>query len=114
VQDVVGEVEAEIRSSRGSGWPWPGNVRELAQCARNVLVQGTCGPPEALGGVPGDPDREPELESVLGGTLSVAELQRWYVRRVYERTRSYKGAADVLGVDWRTVKAWLEVDPETT
>ncbi|MEQ1501335.1 MAG: sigma-54 factor interaction domain-containing protein, partial [Myxococcota bacterium] len=55
VPEVVAEVEAEIGRSRGPAWPWPGNVRELAQCARNVLVQGTCGPPEPLGrGGPAD------------------------------------------------------------
>jgi hypothetical protein len=112
VEDVVGEVQAEILASRGAGWPWPGNVRELAQCARNVLVQGTCGPPELVD--PAGAGGSPELQAVLGGSLSVAELQRWYVRRVYERTRSYKGTADVLGVDWRTVKTWLESDPQET
>jgi hypothetical protein len=94
---VADEVAREVSRSRGEDWPWPGNVRELAQCARNVLVQGTCGPAEAMpdGAEPGFGD----------GSRPLAEITRRYVRLVYQRHRTYKAAADVLGIDWRTVRA---------
>ncbi len=102
---VARDVEAEIARARGPRWPWPGNVRELAQCARNVLVQGACGPAEALpsGASGGGPFAELEA-----GELSLAEVTRRYTRLVYERTGTYKAAAEVLGVDWRTVRAHVE------
>jgi hypothetical protein len=38
-----------------------------------------------------------------------AVVQR-YVRHVHARAGSYKSAADVLGIDWRTVKAHVDDD----
>lgn len=108
--EVIIEVSDEIARCRGQDWPWPGNVRELAQCARNVLVQGTCGESEALPtGAPqnGSAEGSAALAPLLSGAWSMAELQSWYARRVYARTGSYKAAADVLGVDWRTARALI-------
>ncbi|MEQ1569255.1 MAG: sigma-54 factor interaction domain-containing protein [Myxococcota bacterium] len=96
VDEVLATVEPEILTSRGADYGWPGNVRELAQCARNVLVQGTCGPPE-----PGAPAAAPT-------DRSLAEVVSRHVRAVYDRTGSYRAAAAVLGVDWRTVKAQVD------
>jgi hypothetical protein len=102
VDAVLPEVEAEILAARGPGWAWPGNVRELAQCARNVLVQGTCGPPEAL-----RPSAGPFAE-LDAGELPLDEVVRRYTRHVHARAGSYKATAEILGVDWRTVKASLD------
>jgi hypothetical protein len=111
VDMVTDEVEAEIAASRGPRWPWPGNVRELAQCARNVLVRGTCGPAEPLGeaGPPADPAPDPDgLSAMAERGLPLAEVQRRYVERVYLRCGSYRAAAAALGIDWRTVRAQIE------
>lgn len=100
---VLDEVQAQILASRGGRWPWPGNIRELAQCARNVLVQGSCGPPEDLPQVSsaGSP-----LESGLAeGSWDMNELQRWYARKIYAQQGSYKAAAAKLGIDWRTLRS---------
>jgi hypothetical protein len=96
VDTVTGEVEAQIVAVRGHRYPWPGNVRELAQCARNVLVQGRC---EPVGMAPDiDPDE----------IVSLAEMQRRYVRQVHARCGSFRETARRLGVDWRTVRTWVD------
>jgi transcriptional regulator with PAS, ATPase and Fis domain len=108
VPTVAAEVHAAILRARGPGWPWPGNVRELAQAARNVLVQGTCGPAEGLSGeAPSTGGGFADLEA---GALPLAEVERRYVRHVHALRGTYKAAAGVLGVDWRTVKAHVDQD----
>ncbi|MCB9698013.1 MAG: sigma-54-dependent Fis family transcriptional regulator [Alphaproteobacteria bacterium] len=100
---VTEEVLAEILRVRGAAYGWPGNVRELAQVARNVVVQGTCGPPEALAGTSASPFSELD-----GGELPLREVDRRYARHVHARRGSYKATAEVLGVDWRTVKSLVD------
>lgn len=100
--ELLDEVTAQVVADRGEGWPWPGNVRELSQCVRRVLVQGHCRPDSA---VPGG-----DLASLAAERRSLAEVQRDYAREVYRREGSYKAAAEVLGVDWRTVRSHVQAE----
>lgn len=106
VDEVCSDVAAAILDARGPDWPWPGNVRELAQCARNVLIQGTCGPPEPeLQGA-----AEPFSE-LAGGSLSLQEVAQRYCRHVWRQQGTYKAAAQILGIDWRTVRGHVSGEP---
>lgn len=97
VDEVTSEVYAQISAARGAAYRWPGNVRELAQVARNVLVQGRCEP--AAGEPPPAPD---------GDVVPLAVMQRQYVREAHRRCGSYRETARRLGIDWRTVRAWVD------
>ncbi len=96
--EVTAEVQAQIAAVRGPRYRWPGNVRELAQVARNVLVHGRCDPVEASAEASADGDEVVPLEV----------MQRRYVREVHARCGSYREAGRRLGIDWRTVRAWVD------
>lgn len=66
-----------------------------------IPVQGTCGPAEDLG-------QRPSADGWPAGDVSLAEVQRRYVGHVYRRVGSYKAASEILGIDWRTVKAHVD------
>lgn len=93
--EVYGYVTANIPAD----YPWPGNVRELEQCVRNVLIRRRYRPrrtaPATLGA------------EILQGRMSLEDMTRAYVNLVYERVGSFKGAAEVLGIDRRTVARWV-------
>jgi len=98
------QVVAWIDANLGRSYAWPGNVRELEQCLRNVLVRGSYYPLlRGRAAANGDDF----LESVEHGRLSADELLRGYCRRIYEREGTFEGAARALGLDRRTVKAYL-------
>jgi len=102
--ELVDEVVDQVQSDRGRGWAWEGNVRELAQCVRRVLVHGHCRPLRAP--APADDG----LGRLAAADTPLAEVQRAYVREMYEREGSYRAAADKLGVDWRTVRSHVGSD----
>jgi len=98
------QVVSWIDTNLGRDYAWPGNVRELEQCLRNVLVRGSYHPLHVrAAGANGDEF----LEDVEHGRLSAEELMRAYCRRIYEREGTFEGAARALGLDRRTVKAYL-------
>ncbi|MCC6695533.1 MAG: sigma 54-interacting transcriptional regulator, partial [Candidatus Hydrogenedentes bacterium] len=110
---AVGESEADALASEVETWiaarlprdySWPGNVRELEQCVRNVMVRREYFPaPIAPGAVD-----DGFLDAVAKRTLDASELLRQYCLRVYEDAGTYIGAAQRLGLDRRTVKAYVE------
>lgn len=93
---IVGRVLEVIGRRLGRGYEWPGNVRELAQCIRRVLLRGDY-EPGAVG-----------VRGVGGEGLTAEALVRRYCRQVYERYGNYGQAARALGLNWRTVKRYVE------
>ncbi|MFN9896591.1 MAG: helix-turn-helix domain-containing protein, partial [Acidobacteriota bacterium] len=81
------------------GYSWPGNYRELEQCVRNVLIRRSYRPLR-LG-----PALNTKIEK---GEATAEEVLREYARRVYGQSGSYVETARKLGVDRRTVRAWLD------
>lgn len=84
---------------------WPGNVRELEQAVRRILLTGTytgdCGAAGSLQG-------SPLVELLESGELSVQELTSLYCRNLFDRFGSYGEVARRTGLDWRTVKKYVE------
>ncbi|MEO0606181.1 MAG: sigma 54-interacting transcriptional regulator, partial [Myxococcota bacterium] len=105
LDDVAQEVHDEIVKGRGQDWPWPGNLLELRQCVRMVLIEGRCVSPDANVRMPSPAGRFVALEQ---GNMSLAEVAYQYCRHVWELQGTYKAAAEVLGIDWRTVKNYVE------
>ena len=99
--------------ARLTAYPWPGNVRQL----ENVLERAVT---LASGPVllPEDLDLEPAGPASAGPTLpapgmSLDEVKHWYVRRVLgEAGGNKQRAAEILGVDRRTLYRLLSREPE--
>lgn len=100
---IAGNIEEAIARDLPRDYPWPGNVRELEQAARSIIVTGSYRgedvPPEEAA------ERIPGLGRILNGSATLAEVERWYCRRVYSQTGTYGDAASKLGIDWRTLKS---------
>ena len=91
-------------------YSWPGNVREL----RNVVERATilCRTerigveyfPPNIAESPEAHNRRPEIISdLLGGRLTLQELEEQHIRRVLASTKSLQEAAEVLGIDQATL-----------
>jgi hypothetical protein len=100
---VAAETVAWIERELPPDYPWPGNVRELGQCLRNVLLRREYHPSWRAGG----PAERLAVETVAG-TLTLQQLARRYTTLVYARSGSYLEAARRLGLDRRTVRAYVD------
>ncbi len=98
-EDAVPVVREWIEQELPRGYSWPGNYRELEQCVRNVLIRRSYRPLR-LG-----PALNTKIEK---GEATAEEVLREYARRVYGQSGSYVETARKLGVDRRTVRAWLD------
>ncbi len=99
----VARVLAALETGVGGGYRWPGNVRELEQAVRCVMLTGTYrGDGEAYGG--GDA----WLAALARGELGAKELTAGYCRRLYRASGSFGEVARRVGLDWRTVKRYVE------
>lgn len=101
---LLDDVCAALERDLGPDWPWPGNVRELSQAVRRVLLHGHARPQAS-------PTGQDALDRLAHQGATMADLQRRYARRVHARTGSFAKAAEVLGVDWRTVRSWVRDAP---
>ncbi len=96
-----------------AGHGWPGNVRELEHVVERAVALSSSElilpenlPPEVRPAAP--PPPEPPA-----GWMTLEELKRWYVDRVLEHTAGNKQrAADILGIDRRTLYRMFERDSE--
>ncbi len=105
--EANGEMQTRVmevlRKELGAGYAWPGNVRELEQAVRCILLTGT------YQGDSGAVSSGGELASALErGELTVAELTAAYCKRLFGRHGRYEEVAKRTGLDWRTVKKYVE------
>jgi DNA-binding NtrC family response regulator len=92
---------------------WPGNVRELEHVVERAVALASSElivpenlPPEVRP-APAPPPEPPAR------WMTLDELRRWYVDRVLEHTEGNKQrAADILGIDRRTLYRMFERDSE--
>lgn len=95
--------------------PWPGNVRELI----NSLERATALSRHdvlTLDDFDSTPRYGPDVDFITAaseGELSLAELERSYIRRVMSKVGGHKGkAAQILGLDRRTLYRKVAEDDE--
>ncbi|MGE3163898.1 MAG: sigma-54-dependent transcriptional regulator [Planctomycetota bacterium] len=100
---LTDEVVSWIRGNLDSTYPWRGNFRELEQCVRSVLVRREYHPIHASSNAASTLGRD-----VDACALTADQLLQRYCRLVYQRAGSYEGAARILDLDRRTVKAKTE------
>lgn len=106
-ESLAGEVLAFIERGLPRDYAWPGNIRELDQCVRNVLLRRGYEPPCRE---PAE-DRPAWLARAEAGDLSADDLLNAYCRHVHAQQGGYEPAARVLGLDRRTVKSRVVVEP---
>jgi hypothetical protein len=104
---LLPQVERAIHASVGPRYAWPGNVRELEQAARRVLLTGHYQEQPAHAGVD-TAGGDPFIGDVGAGTLDAKELLEGYCRRLYDSLGTYGEVARRTGLDWRTVKKYVE------
>lgn len=99
---VFDELRERIAPLVESGYRWPGNVREFEQCVRSMLVAShyhplvsTQHPTDALH------DLFTKMKNAEAGLDEVTSI---YCRHAIEKHGNYQTTAQMLGVDWRTVK----------
>lgn len=97
---------------RMAEYPWPGNVRELENFIQRAVITHPGAkelPAELPAGVPTWPAEEPPpIERAVAEAWTLAELEREYILRVYERCGHRVGqAAAALGIDRRTLSRKL-------
>jgi NtrC-family two-component system response regulator AlgB len=101
-------------------YPWPGNLRELRNAVERatILTPSPVIEPEDLGLAlelaPPMPEAGPETAgvpprgraalAVLGGDVSLEEIEREHIARVVARAPSFEAAARILGIDATTLQ----------
>jgi NtrC-family two-component system response regulator AlgB len=109
VPELTREAEATILT-----YDWPGNVRELRNAIEraSILARGSSIGPEAFPERLGRPGVAAPSECVVGGDVTLEELEREHVRRVLARASTMEEAARILGIDtstlWRKRKRYEE------
>ncbi len=98
-------VMSALESGVGRSYAWPGNVRELEQAVRRILLTGSyAGDTSRIK----EPNEEDVSTALTQGNLSVQELTSLYCRRLFKRYGSYEDVAKRTGLNWRTVKKYVE------
>lgn len=104
---LAGEIAETVQRQVAKDYPWNGNFRELEQCVRNVIIQGRY-QPEAVSQVLAS-----EFSFVNRHQVPpLKEMNARFIRAVYPLFNSCKEAAAQLGIDPRTVRAYLEHDSD--
>ncbi len=105
--DILDRVLDALHASPGMDYAWPGNVRELGHAVRRILLNGRY-EPDAIGPEQKAFGTDNLLQSLHDGALSAAELQARYCALLYQRLGTYGEVARRTGLDWRTVKKYVE------
>jgi transcriptional regulator with AAA-type ATPase domain len=117
---VVGEAHASrladelsvwVRQHLGTDYPWPGNFRELEQCIRSFVLRRTYEPLVRASQPVSEGPVASLARAIRQRTRSFAEIRRDLFQQVYEACGSYQQAAELLDIDWRTLKAMLTPRP---
>lgn len=112
---MVGPEEGELLAEEALQWitkalprdyPWPGNVRELEQCLRNILIRKGYEPLATAGETRSETGRLLNLISERRATAD--ELLTHYCRLIHAETSNWQESARRLGLDHRTVRAYVE------
>lgn len=100
---LVSSILEYIEDRLGAEYPWPGNFRELEQCVRSYLIHGDYRPVRFVS----DRAVDGVWKRIIALEMTSDELLRHYAREMVAATGSRKAAAARLGVDPRTVGAWI-------
>jgi DNA-binding NtrC family response regulator len=103
--EIVETTHTAILESPGKDYTWPGNVRELEQAIRRVLLTNRYKGDYRT--VPADLCGSLQT-GIADGTLDADSLLSGYCRLMYERMGTYEEVARRLGLDRRTVKAYVQ------
>jgi NtrC-family two-component system response regulator AlgB len=94
-----------------AAYAWPGNLRELHNAVERAAILAPSGviEPEDLGLPAGVPAADGAARGrvgtpVLGGDVSLEEIEREHIARVVARAPSFEAAARILGIDATTLQ----------
>lgn len=97
-----------LAESPGPDYDWPGNVRELEQAIRRILLNRRY---EADRREAASMD-DSIVEGIRDGSFTAPDLLRAYCRLLYRDHQSYTEVARITNLDRRTVKKYVERQPE--
>ncbi len=95
-----------IMDKIGLNYAWPGNVRELEQCVRRIILTSSYEVHKPDGGT--ETTVSALKKGIDEGTLTATELLSGYCAGLYEVSRTYGDVARKTGLDWRTVKKYID------
>lgn len=102
-------VDMALSDSPGKNYRWPGNVRELEQAVRRVLLCGSYSPDRSGRDAAGPVDLDQSLATC---GLDAEQLLARYCGCLYEKIGAYGEVARKTGLDWRTVKKYVQLERE--
>lgn len=95
-----------INERLGSNYEWPGNVRELEQCVRRIILTSSYDGYKKT--VSHDDTVSLLKKGIDEGSLSATEIISGYCAGLYEISKTYGEVARKTGLDWRTVKKYID------
>ncbi len=105
-EEIRDSVIKWFESSDLENYQWPGNMRELEQCVRNIIIHNQYTPPSKT-------TQSNFSRAIDEVTMTSDELLSEYCAKAYRKYGSYEKAAEVLGLDRRTVRAKASKKKET-
>ena len=103
-------VQRTITTKLGRDYPWNGNVRELEQCIRRVLLNNSCSGDQSSMQTTFAGLSVPQ--AIDKGEMNTTELTAHYCSVLYQKHTTYQAVSRITGLDWRTVKRYLEMAEE--
>ena len=106
-KNLTKTVQQIITTRLGRDYPWNGNVRELEQCTRQVLLNNSCSVDQDSGQTTST--GHSVHQAIDAGEMNVTELTAHYCSVLYRKHTTYQAVSRITGLDWRTVKRYLEM-----